>query len=305
MVQRHDKSRNHYLSPELMNHAIKPTIGQESLLTRQESSRMCRQHGFSTYGKARKVYDLVLFSTELDWLEIRLNTLAPYVDYFVVIESPTTFTSKPKPLILQQNWSKFEKHHEKMIYMVVRDPVVSTRHWDHEDFFRNALLHEVFPTLVGTSKEAHKGDVLLISDMDEIFRPGVALLLRYCDFPSRLTLRTHFYYYSFQWYHRGKQWAHPDATIFGVEQGDTLERRMALFELFRYNRGDADKDAKLLPSTLEHGREGEIYDMVEHNEDVPEYILRQNSESGKFKYVLNRDGEDAGFEDWNVTLTAD
>ncbi|KAK4900101.1 hypothetical protein LTR27_002864 [Elasticomyces elasticus] len=163
IVRRHDKSRNHYLSQELINHAIKPSAGQDSLLTRQESSRMCRQHGFSTYGKARKVYDLVLFSTELDWLEIRLNTLAPHVDYFVVIESSTTFTNQLKPLILQQNWNRFEKYHEKMIYMVVRDPVVSTRHWDHEDFFRNALLREVFPSAVGTHQEAD-WNVTVIAD---------------------------------------------------------------------------------------------------------------------------------------------
>ncbi|KAK4954246.1 hypothetical protein LTR10_007676 [Elasticomyces elasticus] len=355
IVRRHDKSRNHYLSPELMNHAIKPTLGQDSLLTRQESTRLCRQHGFSTYGKTRKVYDLVLFSTELDWLEIRLNTLAAYVDYFVVIESPTTFTNKPKPLILQENWNRFEKYHEKMIYMVVQDPVVSTRHWDHEDFFRNALLREVFINVVGTSKEAHRGDVLLISDMDEIIRPGVALLLRYCDFPSRLTLRTHFYYYSFQWYHHGEQWAHPDATIFGgtiantiapndLRQGllgpgllpfaalsrwwnratlwnagwhcsscfATIEEMRTKMQSFSHQPWNTagNRDARVMMSRVRNGldlfgREGEIYDRVEHNEDVPEYILSQNSESGKFKYLLNRDGEDAGFEDWNVTSNAD
>ena len=68
---------------------------------------ICRANGFSAYtttGPARKVYNLILLSTELEWLEIRLHTLAPWVDYFVIMESPTTFTGLPKPLWLCDNW---------------------------------------------------------------------------------------------------------------------------------------------------------------------------------------------------------
>ena len=39
-------------------------------------------------------------------------------------------------------------------------------------------------------------------------------MLRNCHFPVRLTLLSDFYYYSFQWKHRGPQWAHPEATIY-------------------------------------------------------------------------------------------
>ncbi|KAJ9631093.1 hypothetical protein H2203_001624 [Taxawa tesnikishii (nom. ined.)] len=161
-----------------------------------------------------KVYDLVLLATELDWLEVRLATLASYVDYFVIVESLTTFTGLPKPLYLKDNWHLFKDFHHKIIHRIVHDPVMSPRIWDHEDYLRNSLLKEVFPGLAGTELEAHFGDALAVSDMDEIVRPGALLLMRYCDIPARLTLRTHFYYYPFQRRHGGPQWAHPDATVY-------------------------------------------------------------------------------------------
>jgi len=213
----HDVSRHHYLSTDLAH--ISPIFNgsEQALLPPDEAESACRAHGFyveSGQEYQRKVYDLVLMSTELDWLEIRLHTLSRYVDYFVIIESPTTFTGKTKPLHLRENWDLFENFHHMIIYRVVEDPVQSHRIWDHEDYLRNALFKEVFPGLTGTTQQANTGDVLVVSDMDEIVRPGAMLLLRYCSVPARLTLRTHFYYYSFQWRHRGPQWAHPEATVY-------------------------------------------------------------------------------------------
>lgn len=183
----------------------------------QDVETACHAHGFVPWGireQDRKIYDLTLMSNELDWLEIRLHTLSAYVDYFVVIESPTTFTGKPKPLHLKDNWDRFKAFHEKIIYREVRDPVDSSRVWDHEDFLRDALLKAVFPTLVSTPAAASYGDVLIVNDMDEIARPETIALLRICQFPSRLTLASDFYYYSFQWRHQGSQWLGPHATIY-------------------------------------------------------------------------------------------
>lgn len=183
---------------------------------------VCHEHGFSAFNRRRKVSDLVLFSTELDWLEVRLHTHSPYVDFLVIIESPTTFTNKPKPLHLHENWERYKDFHSRIIYKVVEDPIISVRRWDHEDSLRNVLLREVFSGLRGKSQAAHKDDVLIVSDMDELIKPGAMLLMRHCDFPKRLTLRSHFYYYSFQWLHRGEQWAHPQATTFERSIESTL-----------------------------------------------------------------------------------
>jgi hypothetical protein len=62
-----------------------------------------------------KPYHLILLSTELDHLGIRLNTLAPHIDYLVILESPTTFTGRLKPLPLQANYnsSRFAPFHHQ------------------------------------------------------------------------------------------------------------------------------------------------------------------------------------------------
>ena len=41
-----------------------------------------------------KIYDCFLFFNELELLEIRLNVLNDYVDYFVLVESTKTFSNK-------------------------------------------------------------------------------------------------------------------------------------------------------------------------------------------------------------------
>ncbi|KAF2771458.1 hypothetical protein EJ03DRAFT_342215 [Teratosphaeria nubilosa] len=184
--------------------------------------QFCDAHGFQEYDesrhgpRARRIYDLFLISTELDWLEIRLHTLSPYVDYFVIVESRTTFTGLEKPAYLEENWERFAAFHHKIIHRVVEDPgeAVGSRTWDHEDYMRNALFNSVFPSLSGTEEEAQNGDVLIVGDIDEVTKPETLFVLRKCAIPERLTLRSHFYYYSFQWLHRGQQWAHPQATIY-------------------------------------------------------------------------------------------
>ncbi|EMC91821.1 glycosyltransferase family 17 protein, partial [Baudoinia panamericana UAMH 10762] len=294
----------------------------------------------------RKVYDLFLLSTELDWLEIRLHTLSSYIDYFVIVESNSTFTGLPKPAYLAENWNKFAPFHSKIIHSVVEDPGLSigSRTWDHEDYFRNALLYATFPKLVGTLQEAQEGDVLIVSDVDEIPKPEAIVVLRKCAIPDRLTLRSQFYYYSFQWLHRGEMWAHPQATTYhgldrtispkDLRNGEPhtpgwfwlnhlrtwyqsrdfwdaawhcsscfhtvkeMQTKMQSFSHVGWNT-EANRDVRTIVERVRggvdlFGREGEVYERVEGNTDVPAYILQQPT---RFGYLLDRDGEDGGFQD--------
>ena len=214
------KNRLHVLHPDLYRWS---TLGpSEHLLLPERTKKFCKAHGFTPFQRGpheRKVYDLFFLSTELDWLEIRLHTLSPYVDFFVIVEARTTFTGLPKPAALEDHWEKFAPFHNKIIHRVVEDPSTSGRTWDHEDFLRNALLYSTFPNLVGTWQEAHEGDVVIVSDVDEIPKPETLVVLRKCAFPDRLTLRSFFYYYSFQWLHHGAQWAHPQVTTYHSVDG--------------------------------------------------------------------------------------
>jgi beta-1,4-mannosyl-glycoprotein beta-1,4-N-acetylglucosaminyltransferase len=64
-----------------------------------------------------KIYDCFLFFNELDLLEIRLNILDPYVDYFVISEASVTHSGLPKPYYFEDNKEKFSKFLHKIIYV--------------------------------------------------------------------------------------------------------------------------------------------------------------------------------------------
>jgi beta-1,4-mannosyl-glycoprotein beta-1,4-N-acetylglucosaminyltransferase len=65
-----------------------------------------------------------MINNEIDWLEIRLDTMAKHVDYFVILESTVTFTGLEKPLTLKANWDRFARFHKQMIYQVVENPPI-------------------------------------------------------------------------------------------------------------------------------------------------------------------------------------
>lgn len=67
------------------------------------------------------VYDCFMFFNELDLLEIRLNILDPYVDYFVISECDTTFSGNSKKLYYEENKDRFKKFHHKIIHQVITD----------------------------------------------------------------------------------------------------------------------------------------------------------------------------------------
>jgi beta-1,4-mannosyl-glycoprotein beta-1,4-N-acetylglucosaminyltransferase len=286
----------------------------------------------------------------MDWLEIRLNTLAPYMDYFVIVESPTTFTGMHKPLYLEHYWKNFTKFHDQIFHTVVKDPGPSLGYstWTHEDFMRDSLYFSAFAALTG-EREAMKGDVIIVSDIDEVPKPETLLTLRHCDIPERLTLRSHFYYYSFQWLHVGEQWPHPQATVFNTlsttlkpshlrsgkgglktsipfwgairrwrQKADmwdaawhcsscfaTLKETITKMTSFSHtplntaeNRDRENIKHRVRNGQDLYGRRSERYQRVENNRDLPQYIMDHKSEFG---YMLNRDGETAGFTDWNIS----
>ena len=87
------------------------------------------------------VYDLTQVLNEMDLLEIRLNILDPYVDKFVIGESTQTFSGNPKPLYVKENWDRFKKWHDKIIYIQIPefDGEVFERTAKQKDYLRTAL----------------------------------------------------------------------------------------------------------------------------------------------------------------------
>ena len=334
-----------------------------------ERDALCSSHGVPAFytpphashsHRRRKVYDLFMLNTELDWLEIRMHELASQVDYFVILEAPTTFTGLPKKMYYEDNKEIFKEFEDKIIHHVLEPPPAGhpghveaseastfvrgsaeyeAHAWVMERFQRNAMFSQVLPYLEGDAAPT-EDDVIIVSDIDEIPRPATVQLLRECQFGRLTTLRSKFYYYSFQWLHRGQEWAHPQATTYhganrtilpaslreldgsavGALDSEkqtiwnsawhcsscfrTLDEMLGKMKSFSHTNLNAEK-FRSKEWIVEHIRNGrdlwdrwfQWYDRVDDNQDLPEYV-KEESKQGRFMYMVDRDGEGAGFEDY-------
>jgi beta-1,4-mannosyl-glycoprotein beta-1,4-N-acetylglucosaminyltransferase len=113
-------------------------------------------------GVQLKVYDCFCYFNEDLILELRLETLWDYVDYFVISEAVYTQVGDPKPLNF--DLEKFSKYREKIRYLTVDHfPPGKQGFWQNENYQRNYLMNGLF--------DAHPDDLILVSDLDEIPRP--------------------------------------------------------------------------------------------------------------------------------------
>ena len=111
-----------------------------------------------------RLYDCFTFFNELDILELRLRELDALVHRFVLVEANMTFTGNPKPLHFALNAARFAAWIDKIIHIVVDDfPIGMTDPWQREAFQRNAIARGL--------AHAHPGDMVLVSDVDEIPKP--------------------------------------------------------------------------------------------------------------------------------------
>ncbi|OJD15135.1 hypothetical protein AJ78_04592 [Emergomyces pasteurianus Ep9510] len=297
-----------------------------------KAQTLCNSHDLSIFpdrAQHRKIYDLMLVSTELDWLEIRMNELKQHVDHFVVVESGHTFTQNPKPLHFKRNFKRFAPFQSQIIYRNLDiSNLGSNSTWEREAFLRNGLFDSVFPNLVGDAAPS-LNDVILVSDVDEIPRASTLDVLRNCAFPERVTLRSRFFYYSFQWQHVGDEWQHPQATFYqGPEKtikpedlrmgGGAIDlwnaswhcsscfstiaemsKKLESFSHTEYNKPEFREPHEIV-RRVRNGldlfdRKSQLYERVQADYDVPGYV-KANKE--RFAYLLNRDPENANFKDY-------
>jgi len=109
-------------------------------------------------------------------VDVRLNTLNQFVDYFVIVES--RFTHKGESRQLNFNHKKFEKFKDKIIYIVDEEIYSLTEKIkidDSEDeksrkaIFNAAYRENGQRNLISKGLEgANKEDFIMISDVDEI-----------------------------------------------------------------------------------------------------------------------------------------
>ena len=109
-------------------------------------------------------------------LDLRLNTLDKYIDYFVIVES--TFTHKGEKRGLKFNQKKFEKFKDKIIYLIFDkepDGIEKIYETDNEGtktnkYILNAAKRENGQRnyILNGLHKAEAKDLILISDVDEI-----------------------------------------------------------------------------------------------------------------------------------------
>ena len=123
-----------------------------------------------------KIFDCFMYFNEDVLLDLRLNILDKYVDYFVIVES--RFTHRGDKRELQFNDKKFEKFKNKIIYLVYDNKPKDIKEIfdeDDEDFkskkyISNSILRENEQRnfIIEGLKDANEEDLILISDVDEI-----------------------------------------------------------------------------------------------------------------------------------------
>ena len=130
-----------------------------------------------------KIYDCFSYWDEDLLLDLRLNILNNYVDFFVIAEGNKTWQNNSKKL--RFDIKKFEKFEKKIIYIPVTDMPDGDNPYLRENHQRNCLAKGL--------QNANDQDLIIISDLDEIPNPKVLAKfknnLRFAAFKQK-----HFYY---------------------------------------------------------------------------------------------------------------
>jgi len=132
------------------------------------------------------VWDTVLFTNELDLLELRLQVLGSVVDRFVIVEARSTFTGLPKALNFRANEQRFAPWADQIAYLPVDLDPVADSPWDREHQQRAAQRSGL--------TDLQPNDLLLVGDVDEIPFPHIVRFLsEQLEEPTRLWQRQTLY----------------------------------------------------------------------------------------------------------------
>ena len=108
-----------------------------------------------------KIYDCFSYWDEDLLLDLRLNILNDFIDYFVIVEGNKTWQNNFKKLRFDIN--KLSKFKDKIIYIPVEDMPEGDNPYLRENHQRNCISRGL--------KNALENDLIIISDLDEIPNP--------------------------------------------------------------------------------------------------------------------------------------
>jgi len=142
-----------------------------------------------------KIYDCFNFFNELDILELRLNTLYDYVDYFVIVEADVTHSGEAKKFFYEEHRERFSKFADKILnYKILDTPYdfVNLPDTDEEELKKVYSYIETQNNRFNRSTQPDYGrdfyqkesvrralvncndnDIIMFSDADEIPNPEI------------------------------------------------------------------------------------------------------------------------------------
>ena len=123
-----------------------------------------------------KIFDCFMYFDEEIVLDLRLNTLNDFVDYFVIVES--SFTHRGDKRELRFDHKKFLKFKDKIIYLVYdQEPISIEKVYEddsEEEKSRKYIFNSAYREngqrnfIVHGLTKAEKNDLIIVSDVDEI-----------------------------------------------------------------------------------------------------------------------------------------
>ena len=195
--------------------------------------------GQGNFSNNRRIIDSILFFNELDLLEMRLNILNEYVDFFVISESTKTHSGRAKPLYYLENIDRFKEFNHKIIHYIIdyEDAEISNNstekpyHTKLDDIDVNSglkfseipigYLRSLFEKdctiygLLQINPELIDSDIIICSDADEIINPELLVQISWID-PSKLYVchqDAYFYKFNFLYF---KNWRGSRVTSWGM-----------------------------------------------------------------------------------------
>lgn len=166
-----------------------------------DAATSCPLHGMKPRSEPLRVFDVFLFSSELEILLVRLHTLKSVVHRHVLVESNETFTLEQKPLYFQENRARFRQFDHRVHHEIVQP---KPRKKLHEGMFRTHFARAL------NAAGIQSGDLVLLADVDEIPNAETVDLLRWCIWPAgvhRVHLSLTIYWYDFRTF---SPWAYHD-----------------------------------------------------------------------------------------------
>ncbi|KAI9034088.1 glycosyl transferase [Hyaloraphidium curvatum] len=162
-------------------------------------------------GQSPDVFDVAMFNSEMDVLEVRVRELHPVVKRFVLLDCRVTFTGRPKPAGevappgFFANDPRFAPFAAKILHLVVDafPDTVENITWKREGYLRREALRRAVEHL-----KPLPGDLFVTADLDEIPRGSALNRLRRCPgwaSPAMLTAVGGYYSYDVE----GDEWPYP------------------------------------------------------------------------------------------------